>query len=205
MCQRPRFPLYTQRLAQSSLSSARQVPRLFLLHRPGNSEAGMGAFPGHKVGQWPLTPASALPILCCAATSDAHSAPLHGQALASRIPHLQGALRLGALGRPNLLEPLSWTPHALPPHTHTPLPPKVLVPAWAIRPELSTAGVWQGSQNPVSSGHKHDFPDNIGGLGSDAVWGSYGRGSDLDPHCCDQEKPHQLCPWAPDPVVPMPL
>nr|KAF6378688.1 hypothetical protein mMyoMyo1_009616 [Myotis myotis] len=49
-----------------------------------------GAFPGHEVGQWSLTLASALPItmLCC--YRDAHSAPLHCEALASQTPHLQG-------------------------------------------------------------------------------------------------------------------
>lgn len=85
-----------------------------------------GAFPGHKVGQWSLTPASASQSLCYAATSDPHSAPLHRQALASQIPDLRGALCLGALGHPNLpeplSEPLSWTPHALPPNPRPYLP-----------------------------------------------------------------------------------
>lgn len=138
--------------------SVRKVQLLFLLHRLGNSETCMGAFPGHTVGQWSLTQPLPSQSLCYAATSDPHSAPLHRQNFASQIPDLQGALCLGVLGHPNLLEPLSkplsWTP---------PIPTtQGVCSSLHHSGQNSQLGDSTGvsgrvSQNLVSSGHKHGF------------------------------------------------
>lgn len=146
-----------------------------------------GAFPGHTVGRWSLTPricphshcAMPLPVTPTQPPSTVRLFP-------SQIPDPQGALSLEAFGHPKLLEPLYEPP------SQAALPlPKVFAPAWAMQARTLTLG---GGGVAFGRLHRPLFPlvinmgfsDNAGGWGGDAAVVPMAVGQTWTPHCCDQ-------------------